>query len=90
LLIFLDCVQVDGGEWDKFIFAYFAWLVQMGVCFQAILSRLPVGHTHSDIDQKFSVISIHLRGKGTKMPGVRLGRWTGAMLILVDTWLAVL
>lgn len=25
--------------------------------FQVVISRLPVGHTHEDIDQKFSVIS---------------------------------
>lgn len=24
---------------------------------QVVISRLPVGHTHEDIDQKFSVIS---------------------------------
>ena len=62
--------QVDGGEWDKYIFAYFAWLVQIGVCMEVVISRLPVGHTHSDIDQKFSVISIFLRGKGNKGIGV--------------------
>ena len=37
---------------------------------EVVISRLPVGHTHSDIDQKFSVISIFLRGKGNKGIGV--------------------
>lgn len=31
-----------------------AWAVDE---WQVILSRLPVGHTHEDIDQKFSCIS---------------------------------
>ena len=61
-------VQIDGGEWDKFVFAYFAWLVQRGTCTMVIISKMPVGHGHNDLDQKFGVISRHLKGAHGK-PG---------------------
>jgi hypothetical protein len=55
-------VQIDGGEWDRFFMAFFGWLMQMGIVEEVFVSKLPVGHTHIDIDQKFAVISIHING----------------------------
>jgi hypothetical protein len=45
------------------MFAYLKSLVDMGVFKEIFLNFLPVGHTHCDIDQLFSRISVFLRGK---------------------------
>jgi hypothetical protein len=46
---------------SKYIFSYLAWLVQTGQALEVIVSFLPVGHTHEDIDQLFSRLSVYLR-----------------------------
>ena len=68
------CLQVDGAS-DNIAYTvmYFcAWLLlasQRGLFGDAlqlesiVLSRLPVGHTHIDIDQIFSVLARHLWGR---------------------------
>lgn len=55
--------QVDGGSENtaKAIFAMAELLVAKGICNQLFLTRLPVGHTHEDIDSKFSKIWMRLR-----------------------------
>jgi hypothetical protein len=45
----------------RFLMAYLAFLVQMGVIKQAYCNFLPVGHTHEDIDQFFSRVSVFCR-----------------------------
>ena len=40
----------------------FAWLVSWGVFDEITVHRFPVGHTHSIIDQRFSVIAQYLLG----------------------------
>ena len=45
----------------KYLFSYLAFLVESGVTEKIIVSFLPVGHTHEDIDQFFSRISVYLR-----------------------------
>jgi hypothetical protein len=46
---------------SKYVFAYLGWLVQTGQALEVIVSFLPVGHTHEDIDQLFSRLSVYLR-----------------------------
>jgi hypothetical protein len=45
----------------QFLYAYLASLVDHGVFDKIILSFLPVGHTHEDIDQFFSRLAVALR-----------------------------
>ena len=42
---------------NKYMFAYCASLVALGYFWEVRLSFLIVGHTHEDIDQRFSIIS---------------------------------
>ena len=46
------------GRW---VMAYLAMLVDSGVFKKVLVSFLPVGHTHEDIDQFFSRIAVQLR-----------------------------
>ena len=43
---------------SQFMLAYLGSLVDSGVFKRVVLSFLPVGHTHEDIDQMFSKISM--------------------------------
>ena len=45
----------------KYVVAYLAWLVKTGVIREAYMNFLPVGHTHEDIDQYFSRVSVWCR-----------------------------
>ena len=45
----------------RFLMAYLAYLVQEGVIKEAYCNFLPVGHTHEDIDQFFSRVSVYCR-----------------------------
>ena len=45
----------------RFLMAYLAFLVQQGVIKEAYCNFLPVGHTHEDIDQFFSRVSVFTR-----------------------------
>ena len=46
---------------NKYVLGYFELLVAMGVVEEVLLSFLPVGYTHEDIDQVLSRTSVHLR-----------------------------
>lgn len=52
---YTTCLQV--------MFAYLALLVEIGSFTEVYLHFLPPGHTHSNLDQKYSVISQRLRNK---------------------------
>ena len=57
---------MDGASdnWCHTNFALAAWLLlQDNDIDKIVLSRLIVGHTHSDIDQLFSVLSRYIRGR---------------------------
>lgn len=48
---------------NKFFLSYLESLVARGVFLEVQVSFLPVGHTHEDIDQAFSVVARHLKTK---------------------------
>ena len=53
-------VQVDNctrENKNRYFFGYLELLVALGVYLEVEVSFLPVGHTHTDIDQAFSVVS---------------------------------
>ena len=58
-------VLVDGGPENVNItmMALFAWLVTQRVFSDIYVSRLIVGHTHNDLDQRWSVVAQRLHGK---------------------------
>ena len=45
----------------QYLFGFLSLLVERGVFKKVLLSFLPVGHTHEDIDQLFGRLSIYLR-----------------------------
>lgn len=46
---------------NKYLLSYVELLVALGVFKSVEVSFLPVGHTHEDIDQAFSILSRHLK-----------------------------
>jgi hypothetical protein len=57
--------QIDGGSENtsRNVLGICELLVARGLCKKVVLTRLPVGHTHEDIDSKFAVIWKRLRDK---------------------------
>ena len=43
-------------------------IVACHVCTEIVFTRLPVGHTHEDIDAKFGVLWVHFRLKPVLSP----------------------
>ncbi len=50
--------QVDGGSENtaKVMYGIAELLVAKGIVVNLLITRLPVGHSHEDIDSKFSLI----------------------------------
>ena len=48
---------------NRYVFGYLNFLVDCGLFESVEINFLPVGHTHTDIDQLFSRISIHMYGR---------------------------
>ena len=46
---------------NQYVIAYLNFLVKSRVFHEVIVSFLPVGHTHEDIDQFFSRVSIYMK-----------------------------
>jgi hypothetical protein len=61
-------ILADGGSENvnKTMLMLYAWLVSHGVFEEIHVHRLPVGHTHSILDQRFSVIAQFLLGPAGK------------------------
>lgn len=51
---------------SKFLMSYLSWLTMTGVFKRIVVSFLPVGHTHEDIDQLFSRIAVLLRQRDAR------------------------
>ncbi len=61
-------IQLDNTSKDnknRFFMAFCEWLIHHGVFKEVHVNFLPVGHTHEDIDRKFSRISVTLSCQDT-------------------------
>ena len=58
-------VQVDGGPENssKTFYAFMEYLVKEKIFNKIEVTRLPVGHTHEDIDAMFGVLWRHMQSK---------------------------
>ena len=63
-------IQIDGASDNTayVVFAAIEHLVAAGLCSTIEVWRLPVGHTHEDIDGRFGVISMHIRDQSIETP----------------------
>lgn len=61
--LFLQFDNCTRENKNRFLFSYVESLVQLEVFDDIIVGFLPVGHTHEDIDQSFSVTSARLKSK---------------------------
>lgn len=59
--LYLQMDNCSGDNKNYTVIGYLNWLVTTGVFNSIEVGFLPVGHTHEDIDQGFSVVSRHLR-----------------------------
>ena len=57
--------QIDGGSENanRYVLGFCELLIANGIIREILLTRLPVGHTHEDIDQKFGILGTHCMGK---------------------------
>jgi len=55
--LFLQLDNCSGENKNKYVFSFLSELVHNGTFDSIVVSFLPVGHTHEDIDQMFSVIA---------------------------------
>lgn len=64
-------LQVDGASdnWNKVVFAYCVLLVHIGMFRRVTIGRMPVGHTHFDVDQLHSLVSCAFSGRGRQSSG---------------------
>jgi hypothetical protein len=46
---------------NRWLVAFLCWLIHKGWFFEVMVSFLPPGHTHVDIDQMFSTLAIWLK-----------------------------
>ena len=65
--------QFDGGveNANKYFLAVAEWLVLKGLAKKVVLTRLPVGHTHEDIDAMFAHIWKALNSKYVLTPSLQ-------------------
>ena len=60
-VLFLQLDNTTKQNKGRFLMAFLAYLVLVGVLKRVYINFLPVGHTHEDIDQYFSRLSVYLR-----------------------------
>jgi hypothetical protein len=64
-------MQIDGGpeNANKYVLALCEFLVARRLTGAVFLTRLPVGHTHEDIDARFGALCIYIRNRVVLSPG---------------------
>ena len=67
-ILFLQLDNTTKQNKGRFLYAFLAALVDADVFEYIYVSFLPVGHTHEDIDQFFSRISVYLRVRSALTP----------------------
>lgn len=65
-------LQIDGGSENanKYTLAVCELLIIRRLCKKIVLTRLPVGHTHENIDGKFALIWVEARNETILTPSV--------------------
>ncbi len=66
--LFLQLDNAGKDNKNQHAFAFLGFLIKTGVFKRIFLHFLPVGHTHAEIDQRFSVISQKIRSKDVLTP----------------------
>jgi hypothetical protein len=61
---FIQMDNCSGDNKNKFVFSLLSTLVARGYFDTIIVSFLPVGHTHEDVDQLFSIVAARLKQNG--------------------------
>jgi len=61
---FIQMDNCSGENKNKFVFAFLSTLVAKGYFDTIVVSFLPTGHTHEDVDQLFSILAARLRVNG--------------------------
>lgn len=61
-------IQLDNTTKDnknRFFMAFCVYLIHIGMFRRLTVNFLPIGHTHEDIDRRFSRVSVHLKQRTT-------------------------
>jgi hypothetical protein len=67
-VLFLQLDNATSENKNRYVAAFLAQLVQDGVFKKIIVNFLPVGHTHEDIDQMFSRVSVYIKKHNAETP----------------------
>lgn len=71
--LFLQLDNAGRDNKNQFALAFLGYLVHVGMFKRIYVNFLPVGHTHGEIDQRFSVIAQRIRSKDILTPMGLLG-----------------
>jgi len=83
-ILYLQMDNCVGDNKNKTVLGMCYHLVNEGVFDKIKVSFLPVGHTHEDIDQMFSIISKHLKRVGALSPALFADAIRGAFRRVKD------
>lgn len=59
--LFIETDNCSRDLKNQYLFSFYWSLVDLGIFEQVIVSHMPVGHTHGEVDQIFSMFASHLR-----------------------------
>ncbi len=72
-ILFLQLDNAGRDNKNQFALAFLGYMVHVGIFKRIYVNFLPVGHTHGEIDQRFSVIAQRIRSKDILTPAGLLG-----------------